>query len=66
MKILDQNKPLGLTLNDILEDTLLIGCADGAVHDITKPKNDGVINYFINLVSRVLIEKLGVRPSLKK
>ena len=50
-------------MDDMLKYGLMIGCPDGAVHDITKTQNNGVVTYSLNIVIRILIEKLGIRPS---
>jgi hypothetical protein len=51
-KVLDKNTPLGITMDDVLKDGLMIGCPDEAVRDITKPQKNGFVTYTLTILSR--------------
>lgn len=65
-KVLDINTPLEITMDDVLKEAIMMGCPDGAIHDIMKPTNRGVVTYSVTLCSRLRTEKLGIKLSSRR
>ena len=64
--VLCTDPSVSVSLDDVLKGAFMIGCPDGAVHDITKKQNNGILTYSITLVSHTLIKVLGIKPSSRR